>query len=457
MNRPSGKRWRPFRFLAEAWVWGACLPTRRGIAFALAGIVVIPAASLALGGGWLAFWMYNMVLALFAIADLAMLPSPRLIRVVRTVPDRVEQRQPFQVTVMVQQGGGMPVKLALADDLPLEFREPGPMQAELGSTAHTFTYETEGAVRGDFLLRYVYVRYSGWLGLWSRQARLPQAHTLRVFPDLSGARGIMASMKHTLILDGQRIVRKERSGPEFDYIRDYAPDDDPRSINWTATARAGKAMANVRRPERGKIVTLLVDCGRLMSVELDGRVKLDRTLEAALSLAAVALKQGDQVAVLAFSGTIWTYIPPGGHMEHLQRIVTAVYALKCDGAESNYSLALDYVLRVQRKRSMLVLFSDLDNYLFEDELAPYLLKLRRSHSILLLSLEDPVVAAWTRAEALTLSQAHIRSAAQSARLDRKRFAVRLGSMGITALDVPAEQLAVTAVNQYLKLRARDWS
>lgn len=457
MNRSSGKLLRPFRFLAEAWIWGAYLPTKRGILIVSAGIAVIPAADLLLKAGWLSLWVYNAAVLILSIIDLSMLPPAKSIRVSRSIPERVEQRQSFAITLEVSKSSGMPVIVEAGDDLPAEFSNPGKLTARLGTRTQIFSYETTGKVRGDFPLKYIYLRYSGKLGLWSRQLRIEEEGVIRVFPDLSGARGIMASMQQTLILDGQRIARKDRSGMEFHYIRDYSPDDDPRAINWTATARAGRTMTNIRQPERGKIVTIMVDCGRLMAVELDGRVKLDRTLEAAMSLAAVALKQGDQVSIMAFSGDVRVYVPPGRQMEHLQQLVSAVYALKCDADESNYAGALDYLLRVQRKRSMVVLFSDMDNDLFDDELAPYLVKLRRSHSIMVLSMEDPVVAGWSRTDPITLHYAFIRSAAQAARLERKRLVSRLGSRGITALDVPAQQLALAAVNEYLRLRSREWN
>jgi uncharacterized protein (DUF58 family) len=420
----------------------------------LAGIPVILAA-FALGLGWMGFWLYSGFVAAASIVDLASLPSRRQIRVARSIPARIEQGRPFEVGIEVSFSGRMPVSVQAADDLPLEFRPHGVMKAQVnGRQPLAFRYITEASARGNYMLRHIYIRCSGNLGLWERQVRLQENLTLRVYPDLSGVRGIMASMQHSLVLDGERIKVREQSGLDFHYIREYSPDDDPRAINWIASARTGRPMANVRQPERGKTVTLLIDCGRLMGMELDGQVKLDRAIEAALSLAAVALRQGDQVAMLAFSGEVLAYVPPGRTAAYLQDILEAVYPLKSEPSESNYSLALDYLLHVQRKRSMIVLFSDMENYLFEDELAPYLVKLRRNHALLLLSLEDPVVTAWTRAGTANLARAYMRTAAQTARLERKRFVGHMGSRGIPVLDVPAGQLALAAVNQYLEQRSR---
>lgn len=454
MTSSSGKSWRPFRSLADAFVWGMFLPTGRGLAVLLLGIPV-GALGFLLGLGWSLFWSFNALYLAACIVNLAMLPSKRQIRAERVLPDRVELNRPFEAVIRVFFDRDMPLDCEAADDLPQEFVQPPALHASFAKRQVDFTYSTKAAVRGNFQLRYVYLRYSGGLGLWAKQVRLKAEQAIRVYPDLSGVRGILGSMRSSLILDGRRLSKRDRSGPEFHYIREYTPDDDPRMMNWTASARAGKPMANVRQPEKGKIITLLIDCGRLMGMELDGRVKLDRAIEAALTMAAVALRHGDQVSVLAFSGDVKAYVPPGRELSHLQLILAAVYALHSDGTESSYSRALEHLMRVQRKRSMVVLFSDMENYLLEDELAPYLLVLRRSHPVLLLSLEDPVIAGWASAEPSGLQAAYIRTAAQTFRLDRKRFVARMAGAGIPVLDVPADQLALAAVNRYLELRSRD--
>lgn len=130
-------------------------------------------------------------------------------------------------------------------------------------------------------------------------------------------------------------------------------------------------MTNQYRPEQGKVLTILLDCGRMMGVELEGKTKLDLTIESALTLAAVALKQGDQVALLAFSHEIKTYVPPGRGLAHLHTLVEAVYDLQSDFVESNPLQALEYLHRQQKRRSLIVLFSDMENYLLEDQLGAY--------------------------------------------------------------------------------------
>ncbi|WP_218197380.1 VWA domain-containing protein, partial [Pseudomonas sp. 2995-1] len=90
-----------------------------------------------------------------------------------------------------------------------------------------------------------------------------------------------------------------------------------------------------------------------------------------------ALKNGDYVSVAAFSKDIKVYVPPAKGMEHLQTIIQAVYDLKVDATESNYGAVLNYLQSVQNKRSLLLLFSDIQTFLYEESALAYLKKLRQ--------------------------------------------------------------------------------
>jgi uncharacterized protein (DUF58 family) len=437
------------------------VPTPRLAALLIAGAPLAGAAyALEPDLGTLVFWAWNATLALFSAIDVLSQPSPQQISAERVLPEQVDRGRPFRVNLTIRiDGARLPRGGRLVDDLPDTFVSPPIEQWTLrfdGAASETSVdYETRPRERGQYTLSIVYVRIRGSLGLWQRQAHVVCEQTIRVQPDLSGVRGMLATVQRSLILDGKRVYRRSMAGSDFQGIRDYTPDDDPRAINWSATARAMQTKVNLYQPERNKIVTLLIDCGRLMGVELDGQTKLDRSLEAALTLAAVALQRGDQVAALAVSGQLSAYVPPGKGMAYLQTILDAVYDLKSDASESNYAQALAHLARVQKKRSLLVLFTDMENALFESELAPYLIRLRRSHPVLMLCLQDPVLHEWSRIEIRRTKDAYVKSTAYKFMEDRRQFAARMVALGIEVLDVPANELALAAVNTYLDMKSRD--
>jgi uncharacterized protein (DUF58 family) len=452
----SRKFWRPFLYLADLFERKMILPTPRMVGITI-GTALLVGLGFVVGLGIWALLLINAGLLAASVLDLSLLPRRGQLSFRRELTDRADIDSPFEVKILAR--ARMPLaslKLEVQDDLPQTFQSPkGEMSVRWQGKTAELSYATAGRERGDFNFRYLRVRLHGPLRLWIKQMKVPLEQQVAIIPDLSDVRGALASMQNQLIFEGRKVSRRERSGSELHAIREYIPDDDPRMINWRATARSGTLMTSVFRPERGKIVTILLDCGRLMGIELDNRTKLDTSLEAALSLAAVALKQGDKVALLAFSNTIKTYIPPGQGIKHLQTIIDAVYRLQSDFVEASYSVAFQYLIRVQKKRSLIVLFSDIANEMFDERLRSLLLRTRRQHYLLLIGLRDEVLHHWTLIESKTGNLAFTKSLAHKFTLDRQAHLAKIRAVGVEALDVPVGELAWNAVNRYLEIKSND--
>ncbi|RKJ08673.1 DUF58 domain-containing protein, partial [Butyricicoccus sp. 1XD8-22] len=88
--------------------------------------------------------------------------------------------------------------------------------------------------------------------------------------------------------EGMKIRKFQSGSGEFAQIRKYAAGDDPRMINWRQTAKLQEVMTNEYEPEHGKYITILIDCGRMMGAELKKGNRLERALEAAMTVTAAA-------------------------------------------------------------------------------------------------------------------------------------------------------------------------
>lgn len=459
MTKSFKKRSALFRFLDKTFFHNFILPTRR-----LIGLVLIGAAGMllaALFGAVLpVFWSFNALLLVLSAIDLLLLPKRSSWKIRRILPEQADVRSTFEGSLELgSSDSGLErsaVHVELQDHLPHTFQlENSLLSGVFQGGSAVFSYTTTATERGRYAFENVYLRYFGGLGLWKKQVLLSCQNTIEIYPDLSQVRGVLNAVQDVLILEGHRVFKKQRSGSEFHYIRDYVQGDDIRLINWKASARTTKLMTNLFQPEKGKIVTIVLDCGRQMAIELEGQVKLDRTLEAALTLAAVALKQGDQVALIAYSNKVKVYVPPGRGLPHLQALTRAVYDLRSDFVESSTQIAFAHVLRFLKKRSLVVLFSDMESYLYNQEMLPYVQRLRRSHQVLLLSLQDPMIHEWARVRAEDSRQAYKMSMAHKFTTDRTAYVNEMADRGIPVMDVPADQLTLSAVNFYLDLKARD--
>jgi uncharacterized protein (DUF58 family) len=306
-------------------------------------------------------------------------------------------------------------------------------------------------MRGDFLINRAYFRYQSPLGLWEKQMSFEQKNKISVIPDMSEVRGHLASLQKLLLHEGSKVRRSRIGGGEFAQIRNYVIGDDPRKINWRQTGKQAELMTNVYQPEHGKYITILIDCGRPMGVELTKVNRLERAVEAALTVAAVALRQGDYVSVIAFSNKVRAHIPAGKGMAHLQTIIQSIYSIQADSFESNYIQVFDFLERVQKRRSFILLFSDLSPFLFEETSLFSIQRIKRRHLFLLLGLADPMVNKWIKEEPVDTRTIMIKSAAQREVLRKHKEMKRWSRLGISMMEVPEEHLATKAVSSYIDI------
>ncbi len=94
-----------------------------------------------------------------------------------------------------------------------------------------------------------------------------------------------------------------------------------------------------------------------MRNETDGISYLDRALNSAIMLSYIALGQGDNVSLLAFSSRIERFIRPVRGKPGIQSILRSTYDIQASPNASDYSMALEYLTRVQRKRALVVLIT----------------------------------------------------------------------------------------------------
>ena len=158
--------------------------------------------------------------------------------------------------------------------------------------------EVIGLHRGVHRLPPAVIRTTGPIGLGSCDHQVGDTETVTVFPDLPKARRLTAARRQGRSSDDGRIRSRLGIGTELESIREYAPDDDVRQINWVATARVGRAMSNQYRVEENRDLVCVVDTGRLMASPVGLVTRLDVALDAVATLAVAAEDAGDRVGAL---------------------------------------------------------------------------------------------------------------------------------------------------------------
>lgn len=143
-------------------------------------------------------------------------------------------------------------------------------------------------------------------------------------------------------------------GMEFDDIREYYPGDDVRNIDWNVTARYNQAYVKQFCEERELNVFLLIDMSRSNSF---GR-KREQMAEVAATLAFSACKNNDKVGVIFFTDKVEKFIPSKNGRKHVLFIIESIINFRPESAGTDITQVLQYLNRVEKKRSVVFLISD---------------------------------------------------------------------------------------------------
>jgi uncharacterized protein (DUF58 family) len=345
------------------------------------------------------------------------------------------------------------IPVRIFDDLhPFMESKAFPLDTMLSPGKNQFHYHVSVPRRGSYDLRYVHLTVFGALRLVRKVYRLPCESTLRVYPDLRSISKLMLlSRTSRLSFMGIRRVRTWGGDTEFERLREYTRDDDFRRIDWKATARQRKFMVRQYQQSRNQTVMFMLDCGRMMTAESNGKSILDHALSSVLLLARVALDQGDRVGILAFSSRILRYVAPVAGSGKHRNLVSACYDLFPTHEETNFDLAFRHLAAANRKRSLVCLVTnvidDANANMIRSHLEvmggrhlPFavLVKMREIHEMAEDPRENPFVAQGVNDF-----------------LEWRRGVIhRLSSGGVLTLESYPDQMETGLINQYLWIKAR---
>ena len=409
------------------------------------------------------------VLAAF-IVDWRILPGPRELEVHRQNEPRLSLGADNHVRVTVTNRSPRAVFVQVRDESPDSFGpQPLIMTGATSTEAlrpkgalisprtdYAFNYSVHPPRRGDYAFGYTNLRWWSHLGLLIRQARFDTRAPVKVYPNLLNLKRyeLLARRGH-LAQIGLRPVRRLGSGSEFERLREYEADDDYRRIDWNATARRGKPITREYQIERSQNVVCIIDAGRLMRAPVGDLTKLDYAVNTALMLCYAALLRGDKVGLLSYADEVSTWLAPRAGQGQFHRMLALLYNVNAQPVESNIARAVAWLGTQQRKRALLVFFTDLAAGITADAIVQRVTPLYPRHVPLVVTVGDPSTAAITRATLRSTGDVYRRVIAEQTLDARALLLEKLRARGALTLDAPADQLTAAVVNRYLEIKARS--
>jgi len=191
-------------------------------------------------------------------------------------------------------------------------------------------------------------------------------------------------------LPGPRPSLFRGRGLELEGSRPYQPGDEPRHIDWRATARSGRPVTKLFREERESRLLILLDRGPAMHFGTAGRPKSALAARCAALLAFAAADAGEPVAaLLAEPGGLRRFPPARRAVEALPLLQAAAAPpprLPAPAAPGPGALLAE-ALRGLPPGALLCLVGDLRG-LGEEDL-PLLRAAAARHRLLALRIGDP--------------------------------------------------------------------
>jgi len=399
----------------------------------------------------------DVLIPLIAIVDLLTLPRQRAFSVERETTRVVSVQKSHNVTLHVSNLGSRSIATWIRDDIPQEF-EPTPTEFMIRLAPFsraTMHYELKATRRGVFSLNQINLRVRSRLGLWQRLLAYPQVNTLHVYPDMKQlSEYAILARTNRLSLMGVRRTRRIGLENDFERLRDFTLDDNYKFIDWRASARRLKLTVKDFQTSQSQRIIFMLDCGRLMTNESSGLSLLDHSLNAALMLSYVALRQGDAVGLIAFSDQVQRYVPPRGGMKQMNQLLHASFDRFPELVESRYDDAFKYLDTHCKKRSLVVLISNVIDEVNTHQIESYLRNLVGRHLPLGVILRDRRLFDAADREPTNDEQLFEAAAASEILLWRRQVIRDLMHRGVLALDVFPEDMTAPLVNSYLELKAR---
>lgn len=209
---------------------------------------------------------------------------------------------------------------------------------------------------------------------------------------LKKVRQIQIRTRHVVsdIFAGQYHSVFKGQGMEFQEVREYAPGDDIRSIDWNVTARMGHPFIKKFREERELTVMLIVDVSGSQHFGSGSQFKKDLAAELTAVLAFAAIQNNDRVGLLLFTGEVEHYIPPKKGTRHVLRVIRDVLYFQPQKRGTRIAGALDQLNRIAHRKTVSFLISDFCDSSFERELAVT----ARRHDLTAIMTRDPREAEW---------------------------------------------------------------
>lgn len=350
-----------------------------------------------------------------------------------------------------------PVWLKVVDELPVQFQARNlafkVFLAPYGKK--NLGYHVRPVRRGEYTFGAVNVLVSTVLGLVERKFVFDNDSTVPVYPSFMQMRKYeLLAISHRLVDAGIKKIRRIGQNTEFDQIKDYVAGDDPRTVNWKATARRSRLMVNTYQDEKSQQVYSLIDMGRVMKMPFEEMTLLDYAINASLVISNIAMLKYDKAGVITFSHRIHSTLKAERKGLQMMHVLEMLYKAKTGYQESDYGRLYAQVKRTITQRSLLLLYTNFETLASMQRQLTYFRRMAKDHLLVVIFFENTELRRFLDAKPETVQEIYYQTIAEKFAYEKKLIVRELGLYGIHSVFTAPENLTVNTINKYLELKAR---
>ena len=406
---------------------------------------------------WFAHGLLCLVVVLFIVDSMLLFNQKDAIYSQRIFPEKLSNGDENSVKIDIKNNYPFRVDLKIIDEIPFQFQKRDFLikKTVLPQGSSFFEYILIPKERGEYVFGGLNIYAKSPIGLVSRKFVFQKEASLPSYPSFVHLRKYeLMALQNEFLLGGIKKIRKLGHTMEFEQIRDYVQGDDIRSINWKATSKANKLMVNQYQDERSQRIYMLIDKGRTMQMPFKGLSLLDYSINAVMALSHIILKKSDRAGMMTFSQKTEKKVQAEQKSGQLKKISEALYNIKTNFYESDFSRLYQDVKTTISQRSLVLLFTNFETLDAVNRQMKYLRGIARNHLLVVIFFKNSELNDLMNKKPENIQEVYDEIIAEKLEFEKKLIIQELRKYGIFTVYTLPENLNIEVINKYLEIKAR---
>jgi len=375
----------------------------------------------------------------------------------RIVPEKLSNGDQNAIRLYIENRYPFDIVCSIIDEVPFQFQLRDLLfeSAIQARSTKQLQYLLRPVERGEYHFGTLNVYATGPIGFCKRRYQFGEEHKVPTYPSYIQMRQyqIMA-ISNRLTEVGVKKIRRLGNSSEFEQIKEYVRGDDYRTVNWKATARAGKLMVNQYTDARAQNVYCLIDKSRVMRMPFEGMTLLDYAINASLVMSNIAIYRHDKAGLISFAENVDTYLPASSRPTQMNRIMEALYKQDTEFKEADYGRLYAWVRRKITHRSLLILFTNFEAIESMRRQLSFLKRLGRSHLLLVVFFENTELKRLLSSTPKDTEGIYVKAIGENFAYQKRQIVKELEVNGILSIITPPQKLTINTLNKYLEMKAK---